>query len=77
MSTSFLVTQAQRDLVQTQVTLLQAMLDYQIALVAFEVLQQAPALSGSSTVGLSGSTVIALPPAAPRGVASTTSGSIF
>ena len=47
LSTSFLVTQAQRDLLQTEVNLLQATLDHQSALVSFEALQQAPALSDS------------------------------
>ena len=42
LSTSFLVTQAQRDLLQTEVNLLQAMLDHQSALVSFEALQDAP-----------------------------------
>jgi hypothetical protein len=37
------VTQAQRDLLQTEVNLLQATLDHQSALVSFEALQQAPA----------------------------------
>ena len=67
MSTSFLVTQAQRDLLQSQVTLLQAVLDYQVAQVAFETLQQAPTLV-SGRAGLLGNTVVPLPPAAPRGV---------
>ncbi len=44
LSTSFLVTQAQRDLLQAEVSLLQATLDHQSALVSFEALQQAPAL---------------------------------
>jgi len=67
LSTSFLVTQAQRDLLQTQVNLLQAMLDHQSALVSFEALQQAPALGGQQTES-SGSTVIALPTSAPAGL---------
>ena len=48
MSTSFLVTQAQRDLVQAEVSLLQAMFDYQAALVGFETLQQAPSIAGAA-----------------------------
>ena len=59
MSTSFLVTQAQRDLLQAQVSLLQAMLDYQAAVVGLELLQQAPTLSG--TIGLRGASIVALP----------------
>jgi HAE1 family hydrophobic/amphiphilic exporter-1 len=67
-STSFLVTQAQRDLVQAQVNLLEAMLDHQSSLVAFEALQQAPPLAAGETVGLTGASVVRLPTAAPRGV---------
>ncbi len=68
LSTSFLVTQAQRDLVQAQVTQLQATLDHQMALVDFEALQQAPALGAGQTVGLEGSSVVRLPTPAPSGV---------
>src|SRR6185295_5792015 len=42
LSTTFLVTQAQRDLLQAQVNLLQTTLDYQSSLVNFEAVQQAP-----------------------------------
>jgi outer membrane protein TolC len=66
LSTSFLVTQAQRDLLQAQVNLLQATLDYQSALVAFEALQLAPAATG--TIALTGSSVVPLPPASPNGI---------
>jgi outer membrane protein len=41
-STTFLVTQAQRDLLQAQVNLLQAVLDHQSSLVNFEAVQKAP-----------------------------------
>jgi outer membrane protein TolC len=69
LSTSFLVTQAQRDLLQTEVNLLQAMLDHQSALVSFEALQQAPASGPSQPVDLGGaSNVIQLGPAAPTGL---------
>ena len=54
LSTSFLVTQAQRDLLQTEVNLLQATLDHQSALVSFEALQQAPALDGSQPTDIEG-----------------------
>ena len=54
LSTSFLVTQAQRDLLQTEVNLLQATLDHQSALVSFEALQQAPALGNSQPTDLEG-----------------------
>jgi outer membrane protein TolC len=42
LSTTFLVTQAQRDLLQAQVNLLQATLDQQSAIVSLEAVQQAP-----------------------------------
>jgi outer membrane protein TolC len=67
LSTSFLVTQAQRDLLQTEVNLLQATLDHQSALVSFEALQQAPAL-GAAEAAQRGSNVVALPAPAPQGV---------
>jgi len=68
LSTSFLVTQAQRDLLQAQVSLLQATLDYQSSLVSFEALQLAPAIESGADIGVHGSTVVALPAVAPRGV---------
>jgi outer membrane protein TolC len=67
LSTTFLVTQAQRDLLQAQVNLLQATLDYQSSLVSFEALQLAPAVSGSA-VRVNGSTIVSLPAPSPRGV---------
>jgi outer membrane protein TolC len=77
LSTSFLVTQAQRDLLQTEVNLLQATLDHQSALVSFEALQEAPALGNRQTVEPRGSTVIQLGPAVPAGVFRPTPGSGF
>ena len=68
LSTSFLVTQAQRDLLQAQVNLLQATLDYQSALVGFEALQLAPAVTPGERVALRGYDVVALPAATPRGL---------
>lgn len=68
LGTSFLVTQAQRDLVQAEVNLLQATLDHQSALVTFEALQQAPPLDAGESVGLQGSTAVRIPTATPRGV---------
>ncbi|HEY0284578.1 MAG TPA: TolC family protein [Vicinamibacterales bacterium] len=68
LSTSFLVTQAQRDLLQTEVNLLQATLDHQSALVSFEALQQAPALDGSQPTDIKGSNVVPLGPSAPTGL---------
>lgn len=68
LSTSFFVTQAQRDLVQAQVNLLQATLDYQSSLVNFEALQQAPPLAAGRTLGIRGANVVSLPTPAPRGL---------
>jgi hypothetical protein len=45
LSTTFLVTQAQRDLLQAQVNFLQTTLDYESSLVNFEAVQQAPPLT--------------------------------
>jgi len=67
LSTTFLVTQAQRDLLQAQVNLLQTTLDHQSAVVNFEAVQQAPA-AGSETVVVRGGTIVALPVSTPRGV---------
>jgi outer membrane protein len=68
LSTSFLVTQAQRDLLQAQVNLLQATLDYQSSVVSFEALQLAPAVSSGDAVSVSGSAVQPVPIATPRGI---------
>jgi outer membrane protein len=68
LSTTFLVTQAQRDLLQAQVNLLQATLDHQSALVSFEAQQLAPPLSAGDTLGVSGSTIVIVPANEPRGV---------
>ncbi|RPJ84696.1 MAG: TolC family protein [Acidobacteria bacterium] len=68
LSTSFLVTQAQRDLVQAQVNLLQATLDHQSSLVNFEALQMAPPLREGEGVGLRGSEIVRVPASSPQGV---------
>src|SRR5207244_3963999 len=68
LSTSFLVTQAQRDLLQAEVNLLQATLDYQSSVVNFEALQLAPALSAGAPVVVEGSAVQPVPTQAPRGI---------
>lgn len=77
LSTSFLVTQAQRDLLQTEVNLLQATLDHQSALVSFEALQQAPALGQEQPANARGLNVIQLGPAAPTGLFRSAAGSGF
>ncbi len=69
LSTSFLVTQAQRDLAQAQVSQLQAMLDYQSSLVSFEALQLAPPLAAGDRIALNGPEVVVVPTTTePRGV---------
>ena len=67
LSTTFLVTQAQRDLLEAQVNLLQTSLDYESALVNFEAVQQAAPAGADAATGTSRS-VIALPVAQPRGM---------
>jgi outer membrane protein TolC len=67
LSTTFLVTQAQRDLLQAQVTVLQNMLEYQSAIVDLEAVQSAPQGSGES-VGVRGADIVLLPTPAPRGL---------
>jgi len=68
LSTSFLVTQAQRDLLQAQVNLLQAALDYQSSLVNFEALQLAPAVSNGDVINVTGSTVQPISTPNPQGI---------
>jgi outer membrane protein TolC len=68
LSTTFLVTQAQRDLLQAQVNLLQATLDHQSAVVSFEAVQQAPPAGAGYTIGVRGSDIVLMPVATPRGL---------
>jgi outer membrane protein TolC len=68
LSTTFLVTQAQRDLLEAQVNLLQTTLDYESALVNFEAVQQAPPFAAGDSVGMRGANIVLLPTAAPRGI---------
>ena len=68
LSTTFLVTQAQRDLLEAQVNLLQTSLDFESALVNFEAVQQAPPLTAGTTLGISGANVVLVPTPAPRGL---------
>jgi outer membrane protein TolC len=67
LSTTFLVTQAQRDLLEAEVNLLQTTLDFESAIVAFEALQVAPA-RGNGDSGARGTTVVQLPTPAPNGI---------
>jgi outer membrane protein len=68
LSTTFLVTQAQRDLLQAEVNLLQTTLDYESSLVNFEAVQQAPPLNAGETVGIRGADIVRLPTATPSGI---------
>jgi outer membrane protein TolC len=68
LSTTFLVTQAQRDLLQAQVNRLQATLDHQSALVNFEAVQVASPAAANSTIALRGSEVVAIPAPNPGGI---------
>jgi outer membrane protein TolC len=77
LSTTFLVTQAQRDLLQAQVNLLQTTLDYESSVVSFEAVQQAPAGTSGDTLGVNGSSVVLVPTPAPRGLFRQGAGSGF
>jgi outer membrane protein TolC len=72
LSTTFLVTQAQRDLLQAQVNRLQAMLDHQSARIAFDATQLAGPQPAGAAVGVRGADVVVLPVSAPVGVARQT-----
>jgi outer membrane protein TolC len=77
LSTTFLVTQAQRDLLEAQVGFLQTTLEYEAALVNFEALQQAAPLATGDTVAVSGASVVSLPTSTPRGLFRTGAGGGF
>jgi HAE1 family hydrophobic/amphiphilic exporter-1 len=68
LSTTFLVTQAQRDLLEAEVNLLQTTLEYESALVNFEAVQLAPPLSAGDTVGSRDANIVRLPTPDPRGI---------
>jgi outer membrane protein len=68
LSTTFLVTQAQRDLLQAQVNLLQATLVNQSAAVNFEAVQQAPPAAAGEAFAVRGADIVQLNPPAPRGI---------
>jgi len=67
LSTTFLVTQAQRDLLQAQVTVLQTTLDYQSAIVDLEAVQSTSP-NGGESVGVRGADIVLLPTPSPRGL---------
>ena len=77
LSTTFLVTQAQRDLLQAQVTLLQTMLDHEASLVSFEAVQQAPPLAAGRAISVRNGDVVLIPPDAPQGIFRLGSGTGF
>jgi outer membrane protein len=68
LSTTFLVTQAQRDQLEAQVNLLQTTFEFEAALVNFEAVQQAPPLTAGASLGINGSNIVLVPTAAPRGL---------
>jgi outer membrane protein TolC len=68
LSTTFLVTQAQRDLLEAQVNLLQTTLDYESSLVNFEAVQLAPPSAAGDTLALQEGRIVQLPTPAPRGL---------
>jgi outer membrane protein TolC len=68
LSTTFLVTQAQRDLLEAQVSLLQTALDYESAIVNYDAVQQAPPLSAGDTLGVRGANIVQIPLVEPRGI---------
>jgi len=68
LSTTFLVTQAQRDLAQAQVNLLQAQLDHQSAVIAYDAVQLAASPGSGANVGLSNADVVLMPSATPQGL---------
>jgi outer membrane protein len=75
LSTTFLVTQAQRDLLEAHVNLLQTTLDYESAIVNFEAVQLAAPAAEGDRQGIAGTNVVALPAPAPRGIFRPGSGS--
>jgi outer membrane protein len=68
LSTTFLVTQAQRDLLEAQVTLLQTTLEYESSLVNFEAVQLAPPSAAGDALAVQDGRIVQLPPPTPRGV---------
>jgi hypothetical protein len=75
MSTSFLVIQAQRDFVQARTNELAAVLAYDLALVDFEALQQAPPAGQQPTsTGAQQSPALPAVQPAPQGAARSANG---
>jgi outer membrane protein TolC len=74
LSTTFLVTQAQRDLLEAQVNLLRTSLEFESALVNFEAVQQAPPIAAGAAITVRGGNVVLVPTPAPRGLFRTGAG---
>jgi outer membrane protein TolC len=68
LSTTFFVTQAQRDLLEAQVNLLQTTLEYESALIHFEAVQLAPPLPAGNALMVRGASIAVAAPPAPRGL---------
>jgi outer membrane protein TolC len=68
LSTTFLVTQAQRDLLQARVNMLQTTLDYESATVSFEAVQQAAPGDSGAMVTVSGADIVLQPTPTPQGI---------
>lgn len=77
LSTNFLVIQAQRDLAQAKTNELSAVLAYDLALVDFEALQQAPPAGGTAAPAASAAAApVVLPPPAVGGSSTRTVGGV-
>jgi outer membrane protein TolC len=77
LSTTFLVTQAQRDLLEAEVGLLRTALDHESALVHFDAVQQAPPQAAGEGIGVRGGNIVPLAPQAPRGLFRPATGAGF
>jgi outer membrane protein len=77
LSTTFLVTQAQRDLLEAEVGLLRTALDHQSALVHFDAVQQAPPQAAGEGIGVRGANIVRFPAQAPRGLFRPATGAGF
>ena len=73
LSTTFLVTQAQRDLLEAQVNVLRTSLDYESAVVNFEAVQHAP--SAGDAVVIDGAAIVPVSTPAPHGLFRAAAGS--
>jgi hypothetical protein len=74
MSTNFNVIQAQRDLAVARNSELQAQLDYQLALIAFEAIQRVGSAGASSTAGVVTPGAVVMPPGVATPATTTLTG---